>query len=126
MLTHPTIDQLRALRLDGMAEAFVELQSQDAARDLAPAGMAGAAARPRGGVSRHSAVQEPAAQCEAAPRPGVNRKRRLSCRPTARQGAVPATGRRPLDCRASQSADHRAVRCRQVVAQLRAGAESLP
>src|SRR6266851_5002220 len=37
MLTHPTIDQLRALRLDGMAEAFVELQSQDAARDLAPA-----------------------------------------------------------------------------------------
>lgn len=37
MLTHPTIDQLRALRLDGMAEAFVELQSQDRARDLAPA-----------------------------------------------------------------------------------------
>src|SRR6476646_688400 len=37
MLTHPTIDQLRALRLDGMVEAFVELQSQDAARDLAPA-----------------------------------------------------------------------------------------
>jgi len=37
MLTHPTIDQLRALRLDGMADAFVELQSQDAARDLAPA-----------------------------------------------------------------------------------------
>ena len=37
MLTHPTIDQLRALRLDGMAEAFVELQSQDATRDLAHA-----------------------------------------------------------------------------------------
>src|ERR1700722_12233940 len=55
--------------------------------------MAGAAARSRGGVSRHSAVQEPAAQCEAAPRPGVDRGRRLSCRPTARQGAVPATGR---------------------------------
>ena len=31
MLTHPTIDQLRALKLDGMAEAFVELQSQDTA-----------------------------------------------------------------------------------------------
>ena len=27
MLNHPTIDQLRALRLDGMADAFVELQS---------------------------------------------------------------------------------------------------
>ena len=37
MLTHPTLDQLRALRLDGMADAFVELQSQDRARDLAPA-----------------------------------------------------------------------------------------
>ena len=34
MLTHPTLDQLRALRLDGMADAFVELQSQDNARDL--------------------------------------------------------------------------------------------
>ena len=37
MLIHPTIDQLRALRLDGMADAFVELQSQDRAKDLAPA-----------------------------------------------------------------------------------------
>jgi DNA replication protein DnaC len=37
MLKHPTIDQLRAMKLDGMADAFVELSSQDAARDLAPA-----------------------------------------------------------------------------------------
>ena len=29
MLMHPTIDQLRALKLDGMADAFTELQSQD-------------------------------------------------------------------------------------------------
>jgi DNA replication protein DnaC len=34
MLTHPTLDQLRALKLDGMAEAFLELQSQDRAREL--------------------------------------------------------------------------------------------
>lgn len=34
MLNHPTLDQLRALKLDGMAEAFSELQQQDAARDL--------------------------------------------------------------------------------------------
>ena len=34
MLTHPTIDQLRALKLDGMADAFTELQSQDRAKDL--------------------------------------------------------------------------------------------
>jgi DNA replication protein DnaC len=34
MLTHPTIDQLRALKLDGMADAFTELQAQDRAKDL--------------------------------------------------------------------------------------------
>ena len=34
MLTHPTLDQLRAINLDGMADAFVELQSQEAAKDL--------------------------------------------------------------------------------------------
>jgi DNA replication protein DnaC len=34
MLTHPTLDQLRALKLDGMVDAFIELGQQDAARDL--------------------------------------------------------------------------------------------
>lgn len=34
MLNHPTIDQLKALKLEGMAEAFAELQSQDSANDL--------------------------------------------------------------------------------------------
>ncbi|MBA3587569.1 IS21-like element helper ATPase IstB [Methylibium sp.] len=37
MLDHPTLDQLKALRLDGMAQAFTELQAQDAAGDLAHA-----------------------------------------------------------------------------------------
>src|SRR5215831_8493957 len=34
MLTHPTLNQLRALNLDGMAQAFVELEAQDETRDL--------------------------------------------------------------------------------------------
>jgi DNA replication protein DnaC len=34
MLNHPTLDQLKALKLDGMADAFVELQAQDQAEDL--------------------------------------------------------------------------------------------
>ncbi len=34
MLIHPTIDQLKGLKLDGMADAFVELQAQDASNDL--------------------------------------------------------------------------------------------
>ena len=37
MLTHPTLDQLRALRLDGMADAFVELHNQAQAAELAHA-----------------------------------------------------------------------------------------
>ena len=34
MLDHPTLDQLRTLRLDGMAEAFAEMQKQDGTADL--------------------------------------------------------------------------------------------
>jgi len=34
MLTHPTLDQLRALKLDGMADTFLELEQQDAAKHL--------------------------------------------------------------------------------------------
>jgi hypothetical protein len=35
MLTHPTLDQLRALRLDGMAQAFIELEAQEEVHNLA-------------------------------------------------------------------------------------------
>lgn len=34
MLNHPTRDHLKALRLDGMVEAFAELQAQDSVADL--------------------------------------------------------------------------------------------
>lgn len=34
MLTHPTLGQLRALKLDGMAQAFVELEAQENSRSL--------------------------------------------------------------------------------------------
>ena len=34
MLTHPTLDQLKALKLDGMLEAFIELDGQDATAEL--------------------------------------------------------------------------------------------
>ena len=37
MLTHPTLDQLKALQLDGMAQAFVELEAQEDSRSLAHA-----------------------------------------------------------------------------------------
>ena len=34
MLNHPTLDQLKELKLSGMVDAFIELQSNDAADDL--------------------------------------------------------------------------------------------
>ncbi len=34
MLTHPTFDQLKTLKLDGMAEAFAEMDKQDGTADL--------------------------------------------------------------------------------------------
>ena len=34
MLNHPTLDQLKELKLTGMADAFVEMQAQDQAADL--------------------------------------------------------------------------------------------
>ncbi len=34
MLNHPTLDQLKDLKLTGMADAFVEMQAQDQAADL--------------------------------------------------------------------------------------------
>lgn len=34
MLDHPTLDQLKTLRLDGMAEAFTEMPSQDGTANL--------------------------------------------------------------------------------------------
>jgi DNA replication protein DnaC len=37
MLTHPTLEQMRALKLDGMAQAFIELEAQDRAKDLSHA-----------------------------------------------------------------------------------------
>jgi hypothetical protein len=37
MLDHPTLDQLKTFRLDGMAEAFGEMQTQDGTAGLSPA-----------------------------------------------------------------------------------------
>jgi len=34
MLTHPTLEQLRQLKLNGMADAFVDMSKQDATADL--------------------------------------------------------------------------------------------
>src|ERR1700752_631640 len=100
MLTHPTLDQLRALKLDGMAQAFVELEAQEETRDLAHAEWLALLLdreaanrntrrfqiRLRAARLRHSqAAIEDVDLAHAAP---------------ARQSAVPAIGNMPLDRRA--------------------------
>ena len=40
MLTHPTHEALSALKLDGMAEAFAELITEDRGRSLDPPNLA--------------------------------------------------------------------------------------
>jgi len=109
-----------------MAEAFVELQSQDAARDLAPAEWL---ALLLDREARIAALSGSRAGC-AMPklRHGQASIEDVDYRAARRldKALFQQTGRRPLDCRASQSADHETLRRRQVVAQLRAGAKSLP
>jgi high-affinity K+ transport system ATPase subunit B len=86
-------DKLKLIReeqakLDGMAQAFVELEAQDEVRNLAHAECP--AARPRGLQSQHPTLPDPAARRPAAAQPGRHRGRRLPHAAPARQGAVPA------------------------------------
>src|SRR6201984_301953 len=122
MLTHPTLDQLRALKLDGMAQAFVELEAQEETRGLAHAEWLGLAPTPRPRQPHPPAFPDPTACPSTASQPSRNRGRRLPDAAPARQSAVPAIGHLPLDRRAPRNADPRPVRRGQVVAILRAGA----
>ena len=126
MLTHPTLDQLRALKLDGMVAGLRRARSAGGDPQSGARRMAGAAARPRGRRSRHPALPDPTARRSAASQPSRDRGRRLPHAAPARQGAVPAVGHLPLDRRAPRLAGHRPVRRRQVVVILRARAEGLP
>ena len=94
MLTHPTINQLREFKLDGMADAFAELQTQDRAKDLGHAEWL-ALLLDREAASRNTKRAQ--SRLRAA-RPGVGRGCRLSHAAPARQGTVPTARYLPLDC----------------------------
>ena len=118
MLTHPTLDQLRALHLDGMADAFSELQAQDSAKDLDHAEWLALLldreaanrntkrfqSRLRVAKLRHSQAAVEDVDYRAPRRldeANVYRERQALT-----QCAVPAARQLPLDRRASQSAGH--------------------
>ncbi len=125
MLTHPTLDRLKALRLDGMAEAFAELQAQDGAAGLTHAEWLGLLAD-REAASRETkrltrACARPVAPCGRLPG-----RCRLSRPPRPRQSAVPEPAHGQVDRRQAQPDHHRPVRGRQDLAGLRSGAGRLP
>ena len=81
MLTHPTLDQLRALKLDGMAEAFIELEAQERGPQISrtPNGWrCCSTARP---PSRNDpALPDPAARRPAAAQPGLRSRTSTTAR----------------------------------------------
>jgi hypothetical protein len=126
MLTHPTLDQLRALMLDGHGAGLRRTRSAIGGPQSRARRMAGAAARPRGRKPQYPGASRPDCASLGCVTVSRDRGRRLLHAPSARQGAVPAAGHLPLDRRPRQSSGHRSVRCRQVVVILCTRAESLP
>src|SRR5512147_1316806 len=118
MLIHPTLDQLRALKLDGMAQAFLELEAQEESRNLAhPEWLA--LLLDREAASRNTKrFQSRLRVARLRSQPSRHRGRRLPNPTSARQGTVPAARNQPLDRRAPQPARHRPMRRGQVLAVL--------
>ena len=88
MLIHPTLDQLRALKLDGMVQAFIELAAQEEVRNLAHAEWL-ALLLDREAADRNTpTLPDPIARRSAASQPSRNRKCRLPHTASARQGVV--------------------------------------
>ena len=124
MLTHPTLDQLRALRLDGMADAFVELEAREEARNLTHAEwLAFLLDREVGNRNtRRFQIRLRAARLRNS-QAAIEDVEHAAA---ARQSTVPAVGDLPLDRRAPRVARHWPVRRGQVLVILRLGAEGLP
>jgi len=59
MLNHPTLDQLKALKFDGMAEAFAELETQDGSASLSHAEWLGLLIRCPAGSCLHDPERGP-------------------------------------------------------------------
>jgi len=124
LLTHPTHAALSALKLDGMAEAFAELITEDRGRSLDPPTWLGrldrADARPRAGPARHSPLPVPAARRQPPPQRRLHGGRELPRAARSRPCAVPKPRDDRVDRPAPFSPDHRALRGGQVLARLRA------
>ena len=126
MLTHPTLDQLKALKFDGMAEAFTELETQDGTATLSHAEWLGLLID-RETASRETKRFESRMRSAKLRHAGASpRRRRLPIATQPRQGAVPAVANREVDQGPAQPDDHRPLRGRQNMVGLCAGTIRLP
>ena len=131
MLDHPTHTQLREMRLDGMADAFEELQAQDGTADLTHAEWLGllidreAASREtkrfesRMRTARLRHVGAAPEDVEYKTRRGLDKPLDHCSRTNGEQGLAPAASDRQVDTRQTQPDDHRPLRCRQNLVGLR-------
>ena len=130
MLTHPTLDTLRALKLDGMAEAFTELQTQDGSADLTHAEWLGLLID-REAISRETKRFESRMRTArlrhigAAPE-DVDYKTRRGLDKALFQSLLSGKWIKDMPFFAAQLDDHWPLRCRQNLAGLRVGPSGVP
>ena len=125
MLAHPTLDQLHALGLHGLAKGFKELEHKRRGARPRSRRMARPAARIRTHAAPAKAVRN-ARQGRQAASPGQRRGRQLSKSSRARPRAVPQARRLRLDRRAPQFAPDRGERPGQELARLRPRPQGVP
>ena len=97
MLIHPPLDHPQTLKLDGMAQAFIELEAQEQSHSLAHAEWL-ALLLDREIANRNTRRFQTRPGPPVASQPSRDRGCRFPHATAARQGAVPAVGHLPLDC----------------------------
>ena len=119
MLTNPTIETLKSLKLHGMIQALEEQQQTPTIQALVVRGAHRAHRRSRAALSRQSTRITAAARCTLKGRRGVHRGYQLQSRPRPRQTADRHARHRRMDPPIPEPAHHRRDRLRQDLARLR-------
>ena len=124
MLAYPTLDDLHALGLHGLAKGFKDLEHRPEARSLDHAEWLGLLLEYELTLRRQKQFETRTGRATAPC--GQRRRRQLSKLTRPRPRPVPQTRGLRLDRRAAQSPHHRRLRTWQKLAGLRAWAKGLP
>ena len=125
MLNHPTLDQLHALGLYGMAKAFAEIAACGEADGLGHHEWLGLLLDREASWRQDKRLAARLRVRQTAPA-GLRRRRRLSQPARPRPRPVPEARRRRMDQRPRQSGAGRSDRSRQELARLGARPQGLP